>query len=113
MKIEIPKDREFREGSMGAKENKGYNIARIVVGFVVLLIWLCFFVFNTYMNAAQERAGVAWGLFGTIFIVAAYLLFYFARSFTKPVMWGIIAGALLLFGLLVSIGFKGDISANY
>jgi hypothetical protein len=113
MKIEIPKDREFREGSMGAKENKGYNIARIVVGFVVLLIWLSFFVFNTYMNAAQERAGVAWGLFGTIFIVVAYLLFYFARSFEKPVMWGIISFLLLLFGLFVSIGFKGDISANY
>lgn len=113
MKIEIPKDREFREGSMGAKENKGYNIARIVVGFVVLLIWLSFFVFNTYMNAAQERAGVLWGILGTIMIIAGYLLFYFARSFEKPVMWAIIGFVSLLFGFLVSIGFKGDISANY
>lgn len=113
MKIEIPKDKEFRPGSAGAADNKGYNIARIVVGFVVLLIWLSFFAFNTYMNAAQERAGALWGILGTLMIVAGYLIFYFARSFTRPVMRTIISVLLLLFGFLVSIGFKGDISPNY
>lgn len=108
------KDKKFHEGSMGAAQEKTKKVFRIVGAVVYLAILYALFLGDTYLNDIQARAGVFVGIIGFLFIVASYVLLWFADNVILPIKseWflGFSIIALLALGICIACGFNFDLA---
>jgi hypothetical protein len=103
--------RKFREGSMGAAEQKYERRFRIGVAIVAILVLLAFFVFKTDMHTLVKEASGFCNVLGFIVTVTGFALSAYCEDIADKFDLegkGIASAGLGLvaLGLLISIGFN-------
>jgi hypothetical protein len=103
--------RKFREGSMGAAEQKYHRRFRIGVAIVAALVLSAFFVFKTDMHDAVKTASRFCNVFGFIVTIIGFAVSGYCEEIADQFNWegkGVASAGLGLvgLGLLISTGFN-------
>lgn len=103
---------KFREGSMGAADQKTLKTAKIIMAIVSVIFILLTFagLFHTYLHMWMKKAGTAANVFGFIFFLASFAPLAFQARITdktqKEGLFYIIWFICILLGVVVSCGFN-------
>lgn len=97
---------KYREGSMGAGDDKAEKIMAIASSVVAVLVFLVLFVFKNDLSAAVKPVAGILKVIGGISVLGSGVAIWAARAFSWTGKTGGWAWFLcLLFGFLFSTGF--------
>lgn len=104
--------KKFREGSLGAAEQKSNKVWAIVVAAIGVLVLLSFFAFNTIQHDLIKKAALPFNIVGFLMASAGFGIAAFVNQlsdhFDVDVKFtGGLAAVLVGIGLWAATGFAG------